>query len=466
MGGRRTITRLTCASITASAIRTAIFARYSFNKTDTLTPSLCPPVDIGGRSIDPTCIVGGAATGNYAGPNYTTAHNVVGSWVRVFSSTMISEIKGNYSRPDILSLGPNHKSNLGDFLGIPNANTGTDETSGLPLMEMRPTTFAAVGETQWVPLQIYNRTSQIAGSITIAKNAHNLKFGAGVVLRSFGVLQSNSAQGLWGFDSTTTNSGVAGSASGGHAFASFLLGYPADVRRLYTPGMPHYHSNEPSVFVQDDWRATSWLTVNLGIRYDVFTPLTEEDNHLSNWVPSRNKLLVAGVDGVGRTAGVNTDFTDIAPRLGFSATLPREMVLRGGFGLAYYPNNKNAGAFMKNPPYTANYGPVTSNGASNGIPDLILRNGLPVVNFSSPSSPAGNVIGTDINYKSDRAKQFNIMLEKQFAGNVVTAGYIGAIGDRLQQGSELQPGARRAGQRQRPPPVLLRSIRRWRMRPS
>ena len=98
---------------------------------------------------------------------------------------------------------------------------------------------------------------------------------------------------------------------------------------------------------------------------------------------------------------------------------------------------------MKNPPYTANYGPVTSNGASNGIPDLLLKNGLPVVNFSSPSSPAGNVIGTDINYKSDRAKQFNIMLEKQFGGNVVTAGYIGAIGDRLQQGvnHNLAPAA-------------------------
>jgi carboxypeptidase family protein len=423
----------------------SVFTRYSYNKTDTVTPSLCPPVDIGGRTIDPTCIVGGAATGNYAGPNYTTAHNVVGSWVRVFSSTMISEIKGNYSRPDILSLGPNHKSNLGDFLGIPNANTGADETSGLPLMEMRPTTFAAVGETQWVPLQIYNRTSQIAGSITIAKNAHNLKFGAGLVLRSFGVLQSNSAQGLWGFDSTTTNSGVAGSASGGHAFASFLLGFPADVRRLYTPGMPHYHSNEPSVYVQDDWRATSWLTVNLGLRYDVFTPLTEEDNHLSNWVPSEKKLLVAGVDGVSRTAGVNTDFTDIAPRLGFSATLPQEMVLRGGFGLAYYPNNKNSGAFMKNPPYTANYGPVTSNGASNGIPDLVLKNGLPVVNFSSPSSPAGNVIGTDVNYKSDRAKQFNLILEKQFGGNVVTAGYIGAIGDRLQQGVNFNLAPAAAG---------------------
>src|SRR5438874_6890802 len=133
-----------------------IFARYSFNKTYTLTPSLCPPVNIGGKSIDPTCIVGGSATGNYAGPNYTTAHNAVGSWVHVFSSTVIAEFKGNFSKPDILSLGPNYKDNFGDLFGVANANDGTADASGLPLMEMRPTTFAAVGETQWVPLHVYN----------------------------------------------------------------------------------------------------------------------------------------------------------------------------------------------------------------------------------------------------------------------------------------------------------------------
>lgn len=407
-----------------------VFARYSYNKTDTITPSLCPPVTIGAKTIDPTCIVGGAATGNYAGPNYTTAHNVIGSWVRILNSTTVAEVKANYSKPDILSLGPNHKSNLGDFLGIPNANTGADETSGLPLMEMRPTSIAAIGETQWVPLQIFNRTTQIAGSITQARGAHNLRIGGGIVLRRFGVLQSNSAQGLWGFDSAPTNSGTG--AGGGHAFASFLLGYPTDVRRLYTPGMPRYRANEPSVYVQDDWRATSWLTVNMGVRYDVFGAFSEEDNRLSNFVPAERKLLVAGQDGVSRTAGVKNDFTDIAPRFGFSASLPHQMVLRGGWGLAYYPNNKNAGAFMKNPPFTANYGPITSNAASNGTPDMFLKNGLPVVNFSSPSSPAGNVIGTDVNFKSDRAKQFNLMIEKEFAGNVLTAGYIGSRGDRLQ----------------------------------
>jgi len=410
----------------------SIFARYSFNKTDTLTPSLCPPVTIGGHTIDPTCIVGGAATGAYSGPNYTTAHNVVGSWVHVFSSTLIGEFKGNFSKPDILSLGPNYKSNLGDFLGIKNAYDGTPLTSGVPLMEMRPTTIAAVGETQWVPLQIYNRTSQVASSITKARGSHNLKMGAALIIRHFGVLQSNTAQGMFGFDSTVTNNGTG--SGGGHAVASFLLGYPTDVRRLYNPFSPMYHSNEPSVYFQDDWHTTSWLTLNVGLRYDVFGPLSEAENRLSNWDPATKTLLVAGKNGVSKTAGVHTDFTDVGPRAGFSASLSRKMVLRGGWGIAYYPNNKNAGAFMKNPPFIANYGPVTSAAASNGVPNMFLSDGLPPVEYSSALNPIGNVIGTDLDYKSDRAHQFNVMIEKEFAGNVVTAGYIGARGDRLQQG--------------------------------
>ena len=96
--------------------RNTVFARYSYNKTDTLTPSLCPPTVVGGKSVDPTCIVGGAATGNYAGPNYTTAHNVTGSYVRVLNATTIMEVKASYSKPDILSLGPNNNSNLRRFV--------------------------------------------------------------------------------------------------------------------------------------------------------------------------------------------------------------------------------------------------------------------------------------------------------------------------------------------------------------
>ena len=75
------------------------------------------------------------------------------------------------------------------------------------------------------------------------------------------------------------------------------------------------------MYVQDDWRATSWLTVNLGLRYDVFTPFTEEENRLSNLDLTTPRVLVAGRDGVSRTAGVSTDYGNIGPRLGFAATL-------------------------------------------------------------------------------------------------------------------------------------------------
>ena len=183
------------------------------------------------------------------------------------------------------------------------------------------------------------------------------------------------------------------------------------MRRLYTPGSPVYHTDEPAVYMQDDWHARSWLTVNLGLRYDIFGPLTEDDDHLSNWDPVARKLLVAGTNGVSKSANVKTDFTDVSPRLGFSATLPHKMVLRGGWGLSYFPNNKNSGAYMKNPPFTANYGPITSNANSNLPPNMFLKDGLPPVVFSSPLTPAGNVIGTALDYKSDRAKQFD---EKHF----------------------------------------------------
>ena len=322
-------------------------------------------------------------------------------------------------------------------------------------MEMRPTTIAALGETQWVPLQIYNRTKQFAGSFSNTRGAHNLRVGAGLVMRSFGVLQSNSAQGLWGFDSTADQQRGHG-RSEATPFASFLLGYPTDVRRLYTPSMPHYHTNEPSVFFQDDWRAKSWLTVNLGLRYDVFTPLTEEDNHLSNFVPSLGKLLVAGENGVGRTAGVNTDYSDIGPRFGFSASLPSQMVLRGGYGLAYYPNNKNAGRVHEEPAVYRELRPEHEHWPRRAACRISSsRTGLPAVVFANPDQPTGNVIGTDIELqvRSRAAVQPDArerVLGQRRHGRVRGLARRSAA---ARGGDELQPGAgrRRAECNQRRP---------------
>jgi hypothetical protein len=224
------------------------------------------------------------------------------------------------------------------------------------------------------------------------------------------------------FNTTITNNG---SGTGGDSIASFLLGYPQQVSRIVSLFYPHYNTKEPFLFVQDDWHVASNLTLNLGVRYDIFTPYTERDNHLVNVDIAASKILVAGVDGVSRTANVKTDYTNVAPRLGFSATLPKLMVLRGGYGLSYFPGNYMSQSFLKSAPFTSTYGPVISNAASGGTPNVFLRDGLPLPVTTSIAVPTGSFQAEVADFKNTRVQQFNLFVEKEFSGNVIGGGYLG-----------------------------------------
>jgi hypothetical protein len=143
---------------------------------------------------------------------------------------------------------------------------------------------------------------------------------------------------------------------------------------------------------------------------------------------------------VSSSANIKTDYSNVAPRLGFSATLPQEIVVRGGYGLAFFPGNMQSGAFLKNAPFVASYGPILSNGTTGGQPSVFLSNGLPIPVAIDPANPSGAVIAVDQNFKSTRVQQFNLVVEKVFAGNVLGAGYVGSRGDRvLQSGGAAGP---------------------------
>src|SRR6185436_7193964 len=165
--------------------------------------------------------------------------------------------------------------------------------------------------------------------------------------------------------------------------------------------------------------------------YDVFTPLTEQGNNLSNIDLATLKMLVAGQNGVSDTGGVSTDYGNIAPRLGFSATLPNMMVVRGGYGLSYFPGNYMSQSLMKNPPFIGSFGPVTSNGASGWLPNVRLSGGLPLPTPTDAANPAGTIIGVAQDFKNTRIHQFNVVAEKDFSGNVISAGYVGSRGDNV-----------------------------------
>lgn len=414
----------------------SVWGRYSINDSHTVTPPGCPPVD----GIHGNCLTG--ANDGFPGPNDTDAKALQVNYVRIFSPTTVGEFKGGFMNIGIFSYPSNYQSNVSQQFGLPGVNID-DLASGLALQNIAG--FALLGDTQNIPLITRDWTQQYNASLTKTVGAHNVKFGGSVILREFSIIQSAQPNGLWTYDNQVTRSAA---GAGGHSLASFLLGLPSQVVRSHTPFEPRYHVNEPSLYVQDDWRATSWLTVNLGLRYDVFTPFTEEQNRMSNLDLSVPEVLVAGRNGASETAGVETDYSNIGPRVGFAATLPRASVIRGGYGMTYFPSTIASFAYMKNPPLFTIYGPVLSNGTLlGGVPNLYLRDGLPSVagqdSITARQLSGGfRAVQTDI--KATRVHQFNIQFEKEFRGNVVSIGYVGSRSNnngRFSDINQAPPGA-------------------------
>jgi hypothetical protein len=394
----------------------SVFARYSWNDVDTFTPGILPAVN----GVEP-----GGNPGAFAGPSVGKAHGLQGNHLHIFSPSLLSEFKVGYTSVDMRSLPLNQGTNLAREFGIANANIDGNSSHLTPML---PTGYTAVGDGAFIPLILVNDTVQISGAVTNTRGAHNIRIGGGIIARKFTVLQSTYPVGQYTFDGTLTNNGA---GAGGHAIASFLLGYPRQVRRSTSLIVPYYHTNEPNLYVQDDWRATSWLTLNAGVRYDVFTPLTEERDQLSNLNLDTLQAMLAGKNGVSRSAGVKTDLGNIAPRFGFSATLPGRMVLRGGYGLSFVPGNYMSQMLLKNPPFVSAYGPVLSAAVTGGAPSIRLGDGLPLPVATDAVNLSGEFVALEQDFKSTRMQQFNVNFEKEFGGNVAAVGYVGSRGDNV-----------------------------------
>jgi hypothetical protein len=258
--------------------------------------------------------------------------------------------------------------------------------------------------------------------------AHSVKFGAGLTRRQMSAGQSSFPRGFYF---------LFGSPQQWTAMRDLLIGTLPNVERGNTLVFPSYRTWEPSWYVQDDWHATRWLTLNLGVRYDVFTPFTEKHGRFSNFDTATGLLVSPSLPGSQKsnaTGGVRTDYKDFAPRIGFAASLGHQMVMRGGFGISYWPGNYASGALMKNAPYTFLYGCGVVDGLANCGHLPQLSEGLPVPTFditkaTDPAKYAGtSITATDFGYRSSYLEQFSLQLQKEFAGNVLTAGYVGNQG--------------------------------------
>jgi hypothetical protein len=412
----------------------SFFARYSINNTDTNTPPFLPPVSVAGVTIPAPS---GRDQQNFPGTAYQRQQSLSLSHTHVLSPALLLQLRAQLARYVTDSESGNAGINVNTAFGGPaNVNTPVPGTSGLALLQFQNGGYANLGDAFALPTAYWDTNYQYAGTFTWVKGAHSLRFGASLLRRYWSTFQLL-FKANFNINSVQTNSTGTGTGSGGNALASLLTGYYNQATRNMALVAPQYRDWEIGEFFQDDWRATRWLTFNLGVRYDIFTPFTEKHNALSNFDPTDpatltgGQIQVAGANGVSSTVNISTQYRDIQPRLGFAATIGHGMVLRGGFGTSYWPNNVASPANLKNAPlvatYTINQTPATPTLRLSGAVPPPTPNATCLV--AACGAPAGSnftvAAATQLGYRYTLAYMFNLMLEKEFGSNVLSVGYVG-----------------------------------------
>ena len=318
-------------------------------------------------------------------------------------------------------------------LGIPNGNLpGHPETSGMA--SFRPDGFHSTGSPGTTNATRVGRTYHITNNLTWLKSRHQFKTGIDLRLVSGAVTNPQTQpQGRFVFNRLYTSR--AGAAGTGHSFASFLLGYPTQIQRDIVDTYPETHRTLLGLFVQDDFRINSKLSVQLGLRWDLMVPPIQTDNRQSTFNPTDGLIHLASDDNPYPDRKVQKDY--FAPRLGLAYTPDNgKTAFRAAFGISYFADNfgANGGTNERNYPFFQEVNLVSP---TQFTPFRSVSDGLPT--FTSPpltptlAPPAGfTVFYIPENFREDKATMWNFGVQRELGwGTMVDLSYVGTRGDSI-----------------------------------
>ena len=295
----------------------SLFGRYGFRNLKTFDQPVIP-----GPS-------GGSGNGNIYGNNRQA---VVGTtWTPSGSSLL--EVRFGYSWTQAGKNPPSLGSDSAlKTFGLPGLPDDPRISGGLPTVLI--TGYSDLGRQatnpQWQFPTVYNPKV----NYTWTRRAHSFKTGYEFQYIATEVQDVNPLYGRDTYNGVFTR--PTPTSAGGNLFnlADFALGLRAQYA-LSSVLVAHLRRNMQFAYLQDDWRATGKLTLNLGIRYEYSTPYWEKDNILSNYDPAANKLVQATSGSLTDRALINPDRNNFGPRLGFAYTLRPGTAIRGGYGVSY-----------------------------------------------------------------------------------------------------------------------------------
>jgi hypothetical protein len=385
----------------------------------------------------------------------------IANFTHGFSPTLLTEARMGYNRYRTNVNGLDMTTVSNQSLGI--ANPNPDPISSVGMARFAVNGMTGIGTPVFYPLINTDNLFTWVNTWSKVFSKHTLKWGAEIHRNRMDRFQPQGLnlgpRGLFTYNPGTTalKNGPALGPFGAfaNAFAAFLIGAPDQTSRTYMPITPTNRQSQYFFFFQDTWQATKNLTLDIGLRYELYTPVKPRyAGGGSNYDPSTNTLLVCGVGDVDLSCGVNMDTHDFAPRVGISYRVGSKSVIRAGYGISYW-----TGRFGFTGGTMSTLFPVLYNIQQGATNDFIVDgspNTLPVVQLvTTPSNgkinpaPDQAFFTVPPNNPMPRVQSYNLTYQRELGwGMAWDIAYVGNIGTHLpfnQTFNAALPGTGNAG---------------------
>ncbi|MBS1827127.1 MAG: TonB-dependent receptor [Acidobacteria bacterium] len=387
--------------------------------------------NLNSNTVEPIYPVRGADNvGRFQPQSY---YNATGTWFHNFTPTLINEVRGTFDRRTNINARAGVGTGFAGKLGIP----GVDPTD---FPRVAVTGYAALGQAAYrQQLPIYG--TQMVNHLTNIRGKHTIKAGVEYRFSQNDDINKPSAGGLFTFNNTATGNGI----------AALLLGWVQRGQRQETL-LLRTRSDTYGAFLQDDWKVTPKLTLNIGLRWDLDQPRWEKTDNRQNSFDRAAINPVSGTPGIVTFSGRNGlskyannwDPNNFGPRLGFAYRVSDSWVIRGGGAIVFNgqydqatPTIASLGFNLSADIISPDNGLTPAMNLRTGLPALViptdkdLTPGFGAVRFgASPTNsvefiePGGRRIGY--------LETFNFNIERKLSQNVLLeVGYLSTLGHKL-----------------------------------
>lgn len=386
-----------------------IFGRLSHFRDDTLPVSPLPDGS-------------GALASGAIGPTRTSAWSFASNYQSVLRGRLLHELRVGYTRRAVSRRGVALSGTASDLSGIPGIPGNGRFSTALPTILIDGSQH--LGSPANAHSDFRTDVTQIVDTITWTTGRHTVKAGLDFRWSRLDVFQPPSPTGSFRFSSLFTD--LPGTGATGSPLASFLLGqvqtFSIDLQSRTL--RPRAHVQE--YFIQDDWTASSRVTINAGLRYTLNFPSVEADDQGAVFNLETRELEYLGRDGNSRSAR-RLQKLNFGPRLGVSARLSDDTVVRSGFALVWI---EQSGITT---PFTAPQFPflqsVSQRSVDNVTPAFHLEDG-PTVSPVGATADAGlgqGVFAVDRDLGSGYVQQWHAALRRAVGSSLsVEVAYVGS----------------------------------------